>query len=473
MTQLPIVVDLDDTLANTDFFFESLLLFIKQNPFNVFRVLIWILKNDRARLKSKIADSVTIDVSVIPYNLELINWIKDKKKQGHAIILATASDYRFADAVANHLGLFDQVLATRNDHNLKGANKEQKLIELFGAKGFMYAGDSEADLKVWRSAQSAIYVGSSDELRQKIQTLTHLEKQISVTQNKSTLFSAIRIHQWVKNALIFIPLLTSHNLFELGKTSHALLAFLAFSLCASAVYIINDFFDLQDDRRHRTKQRRAFASGQISIIKGGLICLVCLFASLIFSLSVGVDFFLVMLVYFITTLLYSLILKSKMMIDIILLAGLYTLRIIAGAVAINVDLSFWLLAFSMFIFLSLAIMKRYIELLGLENSASDKNSMVRGYQLNDIKMLSSLGTASGFIAVLIMALYVNSPDVTQLYSQPEYLWAVCPVLLFWTGRIWLQANRGKVDDDPVSYVIKDTQSWICIIALIILFYLAI
>ena len=470
---IPIVVDLDDTLARTDFFFESLLVFIKQNPINIFYAIYWLMLNDRAYLKSKIAQAVDIDVTTIPLNKPLIQWLGNKKKLGHEIILATATHRKYADDVANHVGLFNQVLATEDGFNLKGVNKEKKLIELFGLKGFIYVGDSKADLRVWRSAESAVLVGGSKQTKDELLKIARLQHEFPRALDKKVWFRAIRIHQWVKNFLLFVPLLTSHNLNDAGKLGLAITAFFAFSFCASAVYILNDFFDLNDDRKHRTKHQRAFASGDLSIIKGGIVFSACMILSLVLSILVSAKFLLIICIYFIATLLYSLYLKSQMMVDIILLAGLFTLRIIAGAVAIQVELSFWLLAFSMFIFLSLAIMKRYIELLAIKNTHEQHTLKARGYYVSDINILSSLGTTCGCLAVLIMAFYVNSPDVIKLYSQQEILWLMCPLLLFWICRTWLKASRGNVDDDPITFVIKDKVSWICAMLVLLLFWGAI
>ena len=469
----PIVVDLDDTLAKTDFFFESLLLFIKQNPFNFVRAIVWLLQKDRAYLKSKIAHAVDIDIATIPFNKPLIEWLKNKKQLGHKIVLATATHRKYADGVASQLGIFDQVLATQDGYNLKGANKEKRLVELYGPKGFIYIGDSKADLLVWRSAESAVFVGDSKHTKDELEKVTRLEHELPRVAGKLVWFRAIRIHQWIKNLLLFVPLLTSHNVADASKLGLVIVAFFAFSLCASSVYILNDFFDLTDDRKHRSKYQRVFACGDLSIVKGVVIFSICLLMSLLLSLFIGVKFLLVICIYFAATFLYSLYLKSQIMVDIILLAALFTLRVIAGAVAIDVQLSFWLLAFSMFIFLSLAIMKRYIELLAIKNTAGQANVKARGYYVSDINILSSIGTTCGCLAVLIMAFYVNSPDVIKLYSQQEILWLVCPILLFWICRTWLKASRGNVDDDPITFVIKDRVSWICTILVLLLFSFAI
>lgn len=468
----PIVVDLDDTLARTDFFYESLLKFIKKNPLNLFRAIFILFTKGKAFLKSRICEEVNVNASLIPYDDELIEWLKEKKELGHKVILATATHQKFAQQVGNHLGIFDQVLATNEQINLKGENKQKKLIELFGEKQFTYVGDSFADLKVWKSAKSAVVMHPSKKLLQQVQSIIQVEKIFTTQKDAKRIFKAIRLHQWVKNLLLLVPLFTSHNLGDYELLGKAVVAFFAFSFCASSVYIINDFFDLEDDRRHRTKHKRPFASGQISIVKGVVIGCGCLFLSLILSLYLGPKFLAILIIYFFITLLYSLFFKFKAILDIVVLAGLYTLRIIAGAVAIDVELSSWLLAFSMFIFLSLAIMKRYTELHGLKQQGKDGSVKSRGYLVADMDMLAIIGSASGYISVLIMALFINSLAASNLYSNPNLLWWVCPFLLFWIGRIWLFAGRGGIDDDPIHFVIQDKTSWLLGIIIIVLFLLA-
>ncbi len=469
---IPIVVDLDETLARTDFFYESLLVFVKKNPFNLIKAIWLLITQGKAQLKSEICKSVNIKPELIPYNHKLIDWIKQKKAKGHQLILATATHKSIAESVNEHLGLFDLVLATDENQNLKGLNKRNKLVELYGEKQFTYVGDSYADLKVWPSAYSAVVINPSDKLLKEVQAVSKVETVIAEENSPDRFFKAIRIHQWVKNFLVFVPLFTSHNLTDGQLVFRAAIAFLAFSLCASAIYIINDLFDLQDDRQHRSKYKRPFASGQMSIIKGVLICIVCLLLSMLLGLYLGADFLGVIIVYLLITLLYSLYFKFVVMLDIVVLAGLYTIRILAGAVAINVELSSWLLAYSMFIFLSLAIMKRYTELYGLKQQGRDESFKSRGYLIKDMQMLAIIGSASGYISVLVMALFINSLSESNLYARPALLWWVCPLLLFWIGRVWLLAGRGGIDDDPIYYVIRDKISWVLGIIVIVLFLAA-
>ncbi len=459
-------------MACTDFFYESLLKYIKQNPFNFFRAVSTLFTKGKALLKAQICEAVEIDVALIPYNSELISWLKERKKLGHQIVLATATHENIAQKVSNHLGFFDQVLATDENINLKGASKQKKLIELFGEKQFTYVGDSQADLKVWRSAKTAAIVSPTEKLVKQVKAIVDVERIFTKKKDFTIIFKAIRLHQWVKNTLLFVPLFTSHNFDNVELLIKIVVAFFTFSLCASGVYIFNDLLDLEDDRQHRTKSTRPFASGQLSIINGVVIALCCLVTSLILSFYLGDKFLFLLLVYFLTTLLYSLYFKFIVMLDIVVLAGLYTVRIIAGAFAIDVVLSSWLLAFSMFIFLSLAIMKRYTELYGLTQQGQN-NQNSRGYVVTDMNMLAILGSACGYISVLVMALFINSLTESNLYTKPGLLWWVCPFLLFWIGRIWLLAGRGEVDDDPIHYVIKDKPSWLLAIVVIALFLSAI
>ncbi len=460
--KLPLVVDLDGTLVKTDFLYESFLLFIKQNPLNVFLALFWLITENRGVMKSRIAERVDIDVSLFPYNSVFIDWLKTEKARGRKIILATASHQKYAQAVAKHLDIFDDVIATDGADNLKGSRKEARLIEDFGVKGFDYAGDSTADFSVWRSANAAVVVSSSKAFLKKVESKFSVVKHFVTPQKPASLWRALRPHQWLKNLLIFVPLFTSHSFANAFAWKQAVLAFIAFSLCASSIYIINDFLDLQADRKHRSKRLRPFAAGDVSITLGAFMSLACLICAFLIASLVSFNFIIALLAYLLITTLYSFYLKHIMLADIMVLAGLFTLRIIAGAVAIDVPLSFWLLAFSIFLFLSLAIIKRYTELLGLRDIAASTSGLsqvtTRGYHIDDMAILSSLGGASGYLSVLVMAFYLNSEDILKLYEHPQILWLVCPAMLYWISRIWILTHRGKVDDDPIVFVIKDHAS---------------
>lgn len=470
---VPIVVDLDHTLVKTDFLYESFLLFIKQNPLNALLVLYWLMTGNRASMKNRIAERVDIKATTIPFNEPLIAWLKEEKLEGRKIVLATASNLKYARAIANHLGIFDDVYATHSNQNLKGSNKARYLIDQFGESGFDYAGDSHADLKIWEVAHKAILVNPSPSLEEKARAVAKIDRQFNSSHSPGfqIYLRAIRTHQWLKNLLLFIPLLTSHHFTYSHSIIQAVLAFIAFSLCASSVYILNDFLDLQADREHPEKSRRPFAAGELSIPTGLVMMAACLLSSVAIASSLSGQFLLVLLLYLLITTSYSFLLKHLLILDIITLAGLYTYRVYAGAVAINVDLSYWLLSFSVFIFLSLAVLKRYTELLRLEKTQGSKRK-TRAYVVEDLPILRNLGTASGYISVLVMALYINSPDVLVLYTHSTLLWLVCPALLFWVSRVWILAQRDQVDYDPILFVAKDIASRWTVLAIICIFVLA-
>ncbi|MDH5189678.1 MAG: UbiA family prenyltransferase [Gammaproteobacteria bacterium] len=280
-----------------------------------------------------------------------------------------------------------------------------------------------------------------------------------------------RFHQWVKNLLLFVPLITAHKLADTESVILLIEAFFSFSLCASAVYMINDLADLEADRQHPTKRHRPFASNSVPVIHGIIIAALLLLASTVIAMQLSIQFFMVLGLYFAVTLGYSLKLKSIALIDVLLLAGLYTLRIIAGAYVVNIELSFWLLNFSIFIFFSLALVKRYSELLLMQSI--DKSQLAgRGYQSGDLSLLRTMGIGSGFISVLILALYIDSPNIKILYTHPEYVWLLCPLFLYWISRIWLKTHRGEMHDDPVVFALRDYASILIACIGAVIFWLA-
>ncbi len=455
----PLVVDLDGTLIRSDLLIESFLLLIRLSPLNIFRVFFWLLKG-KAFLKSEIARHVDIPVEWLPYNLELIEYLKAQKKAGREIILATASHVRYAHAVAQHLGIFDDVLATDDTRNLSGTAKRSALTERYGEKQYVYAGNAPVDLKVWDHCHQAIVVADKGLVKQ-AEKHCPIEKHFEPKKpGLKVVLKALRVHQWVKNGLIFVPLLTAHVLTDAKLLVAGMLAFFAFSFCASSVYFLNDLLDLNDDRRHATKRNRPFAAGTLSLIAGlvGTPILLLMAAAICWFLPW--EFALVLGIYYLMTVAYSFKLKRVVMIDVITLAALYTIRIVAGAAAVAVTLSFWLLSFSVFVFLSLAIVKRYTELMKLKEK-SVKKTLGRGYQVEDLELLSSLGGSAGYISVLVLALYINSADVKGMYDQPQLMWPVCLVMLYWISRVWIIAHRGNMDDDPIVFALKDRISMVC------------
>lgn len=454
--QLPLVTDLDGTLIRTDMLLESLLVLLKRNFLYVFIIPFWLMLG-RATLKARIAERITLDVASLPYRTDFIEYLREQKAAGRVIWLATASHESIARQIADHVGLFDNVLGSDSDTNLKAARKANRLSEELGS--YAYAGDSSADLPVWAAAESALLVDVSDSLAsrvppEKVEARFSDEKQSRIRE----LVRACRLHQWAKNALIFVPLLTAHLFTHVDALLSSALAFLAFGFCASSVYLLNDLLDLPADRLHRTKRERPFARGSLPVSWGLVTIPVLLAAAIAISTQLTWQFALVLTAYYIATTLYSFVLKQKAIVDVVLLAGLYTTRIVAGAACINVALSHWLLAFSMFIFLSLALVKRYTEMSELQASGNMSSAKGRGYRLDDIELLSTMGTISGYMSVLVFALYLNSDIIQSLYVTPYLMWAICPLLLYWISRMWLLAHRREMMDDPVVFAIKDSIS---------------
>ncbi|VAX10798.1 Integral membrane protein [hydrothermal vent metagenome] len=456
---LPLCVDLDGTLIHSDMLLESFIRLLRQKFLTIFLIPLWLLKG-RSCLKHEIAARVKIDYCCLPFNTALIEYIKKEKEKARPIILVTASDKIIADAIAEQLQLFDDVLASTDKLNLKGQNKAALLVEKFGEQGFDYVGNERADLYVWKCANKAISVSHHRDLKQSLSNLDKVE-YLDAGSEKPFIKSAVRAlrpHQWAKNLLVFVPLLLAHDYLDESRVVSTFLAFIAFCLCASSVYIFNDLMDLDADRRHPEKKNRPFAAGNLSILTGlGMAALLLLLSSLIaFNISIG--FALVFLAYFFTTTAYSLGLKALALVDVFILAGLYTIRVLAGAFSANVEMSFWLLAFSLFIFFSLAMLKRYSELYNLEQREK-KKTLVRGYSTDDKNILSLLGVTSGYISVLVLALFITTPEHMVEYRKPEFLWIVFPALLFWISRVWLLAFRGQMNEDPVLFALKDRSSY--------------
>ncbi len=374
--------------------------------------------------------------------------------------LATASHHALAERIDEHLGIFNGVIASDPTQNLYAQRKRDALVAGFGAGGFDYAGNSHDDLPAWSSARRAILVNPELGVESRSR---ELENVSAVIRSKRTSIGdwakALRYHHWFKNLLIFVPLLAAHRVTDIALLVHGLLAFLAFGLCASSVYVLNDLLDLGDDRHHPTKRHRPFASGLLSIKSG--VALVPLLLASAFAISLmwlPPAFTGVLAIYFGLTTVYSLVLKRHMLVDVIALASLYTLRIIAGAAVFGLQPTFWMLAFSMFIFLSLALVKRFSELRLARTNGSTGVSRGRGYYPGDLEMIASLGGAAGYISVLVLALYINDFNTGGLYRHPELIWPACLLLLFWISRVWMLAHRGEMHDDPVVFAITDRTS---------------
>lgn len=469
---LPLVVDLDGTLIRSDTLHESVLRLLREKPLDILHIPSWLL-HGKAALKHEIAERVEIDVAVLPYHAELLPWLREQKAQGRRLILATASAQRYAQAVADHLGLFDEVWASDADHNLRGSAKCARAVAEFGERGFCYAGDAQPDLAVWAKAGAAVPVNTSNKLAARAAALAPIERRFDKPATRPGVwFKAIRVHQWLKNLLIFLPLLAAHAWHDAHRAVAAMLAFLAFSFVASAIYLVNDLLDLPDDRHHASKRRRPLAAGLVSIPAALIASLALLLAASALTTQLPWRFSGVLMAYLALTLSYSFALKRLMVLDVMVLGVLYAIRLVAGATAVAVPLSFWLLAFSMSLFFSLALLKRYSELIALRRQGVLKRTRGRGYHVEDIEMLASLGSASGYGAVLVLALYINSTTTSVLYHEPRYIWLACPALLYWLTRAWMLAHRGQMHDDPVVFAARDKASWLLLAGMAAAFWLA-
>lgn len=455
----PLIVDLDGTLIQTDMLHESTVAACAQQPLTVLRLPFW-LQAGKARLKAELAQRVEVDAAVLPYHHDLIVWLKQQKADGRTVILCTASDKKIAEQIAVEVGLFDEVIASDGASNIAGANKADVLVERFGNKGFDYVGNSDADLPVWQVSDCSIVVNATDKVVAAAQALGNVEK-IFPQQKIDVLMWAqmLRVHQWLKNLLIFIPLFTAHLLGDMSRLLPMTGAFIAFCLCASSVYIANDLMDLGSDRHHVRKRYRPFASGAVPIALGVVVAPLLLLLSLGIGSLINSAFVAVLLGYFILTCAYSLKLKQIVLLDCFVLAILYTVRIVAGAVAGDLQVTFWLLAVSVFLFLSLAFVKRYAE-LEIQVLKGTHKVHGRGYLTSDAPLLQTLGISAGYVAVAMLALYVNSDSVTRLYESPKVTWGAVPTLLFWVSWVWLRAHRGQMHDDPVIFAVKDKISLI-------------
>lgn len=456
----PLCVDLDGTLVATDCLWESLFLLGRQRPFTAALTPLWFLSG-KATAKRRISDQVLPNAATLPYRAALIERLKEEQANGRKIYLVTASDQRIADAVAAHLGIFDEAIGSDGTRNLKGPEKARYLKERFGERGFDYAGDSSADLPVWSAAERPWLVAAKSGTVTAAKALRP-EAEVVVERPRGrakALVKALRPHQWMKNLLLFVAAILGH-VRELGPFLLLLVAFFAFSFTASSVYVLNDLLDLEQDRQHRTKRNRPFASGLLSIPTGLAMFPLVLGAGLsLGGILLPWQFTVALLGYFALTTVYSFYLKRKLILDVLALGGLFTYRVLAGGLAVGVQVSFWLLAFSLFFFTGLAFVKRYSELLETQNKELEKVPG-RNYWVSDLQIITSIGPSCGLIAVLIFCLYMNSPEVLKLYHRPEALWLIVPVLLYWNTRVWFLAGREQLHDDPVVFAIRDRNSYL-------------
>lgn len=459
-TAPPLVVDLDGTLLRSDLLVESALLFLRDSPQRFWLPFSW-LAHGRAVLKQRLAQATQIDVSRLPFSPQVMGLIREARDRGRTVVLATASDRKLAEQVATHLNLFDEVLASDGKRNLSAERKRDVLVGRFGERGFDYVGNAHDDLPILAAARRGFLIDPQPGLEGRAKRLGPPIEVLNGGSERrfTTWLKALRLHQWLKNLLIFVPLLASHQITDPLLLWKGVLAFLFFGLCASSVYLLNDLFDLPEDRQHPLKRERPFAAGRLSIKAGLLMVPVLLVSAFVGAIwLLPLEFAGILGAYYLLTLAYSLDLKRRVIVDVMALAALYTIRVIAGAAAFGLSLTFWILAFSMFVFLSLAMVKRYAELHAAAELSRVELTPGRGYYPSDMSMVAVLGAVSGYLAVLVLALYIHDEETVHLYAHPEIIWLAVPLLLFWISRVWMLAHRGQMNEDPLLFAVRDRAS---------------
>ncbi|MEP6355125.1 MAG: UbiA family prenyltransferase [Hyphomicrobiales bacterium] len=458
---IPLCVDLDGTLVHSDTLWESLLILIKDKPLMIFAIMLWIIKG-RAYFKAEVAKRVTLNPNDLAYNDTVVAFVRDAYDKGRNTVLVTGAHRDVANAVASHLGIFKNIMASNQTVNNTGTAKRDALLAAYGENNFDYMGNSRADIPSF-DVSSKVTVVSPDRAAARWHKNNTSDLMEGPSENLKVMIKAIRPHQWLKNVLVAVPLILTHEISNLALWLAVVIAFYSFSFMAGAVYLLNDMLDLASDRAHPRKCKRPLASGQLSIPHALVMIAVLSATAIALALFVSVDFFVILLGYAVMTTLYSFWLKKKLLIDVFTLAGLFTTRIIAGTIAVGTTHSYWLLAFSLFFFLSLAMVKRYSELLK-EQVENVSTTAGRGYMQIDFEMIGQAGISSSFSASLVLALYIDYQSSLGNYASPYLLWPLCPIILFLLLRIWILARRGFMEDDPLVFLLQDWRSQcICVI----------
>jgi 4-hydroxybenzoate polyprenyltransferase/phosphoserine phosphatase len=466
--EIVLAVDLDGTLSRTDTLHEALLGAVVAAP-QALPGIVAALGQGKPAFKRRLAEVVTVPAESLPLNDEVMELLRLARAEGRPTVLVTASDEAQARAVAEATRLFDEIIATGGTdaagRNLSGAAKAAALTERFGAGGYDYVGNSAVDVPVWRTARRALTVGAGPRLRRAAEAanadVVHLDPPAPSGVTARAYLRAMRPHQWAKNLLVFLPMLAAHDLTVFPA---AVAAFVAFCLTASSVYLVNDLLDLSADRAHPRKRTRPFAAGEIPIARGAALALLLIVLAVAVALIGTKPLFLLPLAsYYFATCAYSFWLKRKLVIDIMALGGLYTMRIIGGAVATGIVLSPWMMGFSMFFFLALAAVKRQAELMDAE-AMGEGSAPGRAYEASDLPVIRGIALSSAHAAVLVLALYISSPDVLEYYSDPALLWVLCPIVLYWTVRMVMVTHRGRMTDDPIVFAATDWRSRLVILA---------
>jgi len=456
-TDVPLVVDVDGTLIRTDLLHEAALQFVARHPLESWRLVTWTLAG-KATLKTSLAGRVDCGSDTLPLCDEVVEAIRSAQAEGRPVYLASASDRRYVEAIAARIGGIAGVFATDATSNLAGASKAEHLTAAFGKGGFDYIGNCKVDYPVWHMARTPLVVSGSPRFSRGVGRAFPNSKLLAQRSPRPRDYlRALRMHQWAKNVLVFLPLLAGHT-FDLETIGRTILAFLCFCMAASSAYIVNDLLDLPGDRAHHRKRGRPFASGVIPVAHGPPLAALLLAAAIAGAALLPIWFFGVLVLYVTATLAYSLVLKRKLLIDVIVLGGLYSVRVLGGVAAVGVEQSPWLLMFSLFLFLCLAIVKRCSELVA-RRASGGVETVGRSYRVEDLYVLLGLAGASGFGAVLVVSLYIASPEVQELYAHPQRLWLICPLLLYWVSRVVVLSNRGTLHDDPVVSALTDRVSW--------------
>ena len=468
----PLVVDLDGTLIASDLLIESFFALFSRDPVRALAALPALLKG-KAAFKAKIAQDVTLDCASLPVNQELADFLRGERLAGRRIYLASASDRKLVEATAAALGPFDGVFASDGKTNLSAERKARRLLESFGHRGFDYAGNARADIPVWDVAHSVIVIGAAGRFKRKTEARFPSARHMDAPKmNLRVLARALRVHQWLKNLLLFGAAVAAHR-FSSDLIPPLLMAFFSFSFAASSAYLANDLLDLRSDRSHPRKKNRPLASGRMPLVYGIVLAPLMLAAALLLAWQLPREFLALLCGYYLLTSAYSLFLKRMLIVDVMALACLYGVRLVGGAMAADVPLtSPWFVSFAVFVFLCLAIVKRCTEILDRMNKG-DGNLPGRGYIQRDLPILEAMAAATGYVAIMIFTLYISSPAVLLLYRSPQYLWAICLVLFYWISRILLLAHRGEMHEDPVVYAVTDRQSLICGILLAVIVLMAI
>ena len=464
----PLYVDLDGTLIHTDLLWESLLSALRRHPLAALAALLQ-LWHGRAQLKRALAALADIDASALPYNEAFVRWLRAEARSGRPVFLATAADGELADRVARHLGIFAGVIASDGQRNLKGARKLVAIREHGVGMPFDYCGNGVEDLVIFEAARQAIVVGASGAVIRAAVARAQVSMRFDGTGSPArTWLRAVRAHQWAKNLLLFVPLVTSFRLTNPSSLAAACGSFVAFCCVASAGYLINDLLDLAADRKHPRKRHRPLAAGRIGVPAAIAVAAFGVIAGLALALALSPALAAWIGFYAVLTVTYSSVIKRIAVFDLIALAALYTIRVLAGGAAVGVEVSFWLLAFSAFLFFSLATVKRCAELVSMR-TRRETDVPGRGYRATDLDVLRALGVATSVASVLVLALYVQSPEVAQRYASPKGLWIVLTGLLAWLAHLWLVTARGDMHDDPLVFAMRDPASRWLVAAMMIAF----